>query len=110
MYTNGMKIKMVKPVGGVDFVGEVFTITNILNGGMIEFGLVNDVGFGMGLMSFKECAEYFEPVADKPKKQPWSKWENARYISTSNFSCVPATVLCRNNGRDVQVKVILIIS
>ena len=71
MLLKGDRIKLVKPIPGLDRVGDVFEVLDILEGGTISF----KSDYGAGVMSFSEFRKYFE----KKNILTWSPWESIRF-------------------------------
>ena len=73
----GDKIKLVKPFGKFDNVGEVCEVTSIFKVGEIYF----EYGGGhTGVMSYDDFEKYFELVQVEnkveKKKHEWTEWED----------------------------------
>lgn len=58
MFSKGTKIKLIKPTGILNNVGQVFTIINIINSDFLEFKSDDDSIYCR--MSYNEVKKYFE--------------------------------------------------
>ena len=73
----GDKIRLVKPFGTFDNIGEICEVANILCTGEIYFRHNK----GVGIMSYEKFEEYFElvPTENKvveKKKHEWTEWKD----------------------------------
>ena len=78
----GDKIRLVKPFGVLDNVGEVYDVVAIFKDGEIYFEYGN--GY-TGVMSYDEFERYFELVSVEnkveKKKYEWTKWTDVSLLS-----------------------------
>lgn len=106
MIAKGSRIKLVKPMGMFDKVGEICEVVKVNEDAVITF----KCSLGYGCMSYDELDKYFvveEFNNTKPKKykRKWSNWEYNTYIYydfSGNSHTVP--VKYRNNGKTVQLR------
>lgn len=106
MIAKGSKIRLVKPMGIFDNVGEICDVIHVTENGVITFKFG---GYHIGCMSYDEFEKYFENYNDvKPKKvskRKWSDWEYDTFIyydfSGKNHT-VP--VRFRTNGKIVDLR------
>jgi hypothetical protein len=100
MLIKGDKIKLVKPMGCFDNIGEVCEVVNISEDAVVSFRFG---GVHLGCMSYNEFEKYFEKVVNI--KRDWTKWLERKvgYYNIDN-DFVYATVEYRHNGLRVQVK------
>ena len=63
--TKNSKIKLVKPMGIFDNIGEICEVMDVIDG-VIYFSFGN--GMHMGFMSAEELEKYFEPVVEEKRK------------------------------------------
>lgn len=107
MIAKGSRIKLVKPMGMFDKVGEICEVVKVNEDAVITF----KCSIGYGCMSYDELDRYFEVEGanvSKEKKKPkreWSDWKYNTYIYydfSGNSHTVP--VKYRNNGKTVQLR------
>lgn len=105
MITKGSKIKLVKPMGLFNKIGEICEVVKINEDAVITF----KCSLGMGCMSYNELDKYFEvcdnaKIKNKPKRT-WNNWVNDVWVyfdkDGRNYK-VP--VKYRNNGKQVQLR------
>ena len=105
MIAKGSKIKLVKPMGLFDKIGEICEVVKVNEDAVITF----KCSFGMGCMSYDELDKYFEVcenvnVKKKPKRS-WTNWTHDMWVyfdtDGKNYK-VP--VKYRNNGKQVQLR------
>lgn len=109
--TKGDYIRLVKPMGFFDNIGEVCEVLNITEEGVITFKFG---GLHMGCMSYDEFSKYFELVSKeelKPKKPKyvWTEWKPMylNLLKDDGFKTQTIEVYVRNNGKKVQIKHLL---
>ena len=90
MLLIGDKIKLVNPIGEFNRVGDVFDVTDILDGGEILFSC----SYGLGVMSYDEFERYFE----KKRILTWSRWEAIRFDGDS------VIYTYRTNGKRIELR------
>lgn len=67
MITKGNEIRLIKPMGVFDNIGEVCEVTDVSEDGVISFKFG---GCHLGCMSYNEFEKYFELVErEKPKEE-----------------------------------------
>lgn len=100
MLVKGDKIKLVKPMGCFENIGEVCNVVDISDDAVISFRFG---GLHMGCMSYNEYEKYFEKVINV--KREWTEWKT-KGISYCNIDndMVYITVEYRDNGSKVQVR------
>lgn len=59
MITKGNEIRLIKPIGVFDNIGEVCEVTDVSEDGVISFKFG---GYHLGCMSYNEFEKYFELV------------------------------------------------
>lgn len=74
----GDKIRLVRPFGVLDNVGEVYDVVAIFKAGEIYFKYNNDY---IGVMSYDEFERYFELVQVEKKKHERTEWEDDLFPS-----------------------------
>ena len=62
MLIQGSKIKLVKPMGIFDNIGEICEVTDVSEDGVIHFRFG---GYHLGCMSYNEFEKYFELVEEE---------------------------------------------
>ena len=98
MLIQGSKIKLIKPIGVFENVGEICEVVDITEGGVISFRFG---GHHLGYMSYDEFLKYFEQVEERV----WSNWEDTRIVFYDiNDKETVITLGFRNNGKKVQVR------
>lgn len=105
MIVRGSKIKLVKPMGVFDKIGEICEVVRVDENAVITF----KCSIGYGCMSYDELDRYFEIEDNKELKnkfkRQWTDWEYDSFIYY-NFdgttSVVP--VKYRNNGKIVDLR------
>ena len=105
MIVRGSKIKLVKPMGVFDKIGEICEVVRVDENAVITF----KCSIGYGCMSYDELDRYFEIKDNKELKnkfkRQWTDWEYDSFIYY-NFdgttSVVP--VKYRNNGKIVDLR------
>lgn len=103
MITKGMKIEAIKDIYDVIKTGEICEITEIKSNDSIAFRFG---GCHLGVMTLKECNEYFKPYNTCNKnKKVWSKWKS----KTKNYFTLDGefrsiAIEYRTNGQRVQVR------
>ena len=105
MIVRGSKIKLVKPMGVFDKIGEICEVVRVDESAVITF----KCSIGYGCMSYDELDRYFEIEDNKELKnkfkRQWTDWEYDSFIYY-NFdgttSVVP--VKYRNNGKIVDLR------
>ena len=105
MITSGSRIKLVKPMGMFNKVGEICEVVKVNEDAVIIF----KCSFGMGCMSYDELDRYFvvednKELKNKFKRQ-WTNWEYDSFIyyNFEGNSCV-VPVKYRNNGKIVDLR------
>ena len=99
MIIVGDKIKLIKPMGIFDNVGEVCEVVNITNDGSICFKFGK---YHLGCMSYDEYLKYFEKV----EKRQWTNWT----CSTIEFydpifeNRKQVNVGYRHNGKIIEIR------
>ena len=99
---KGDKIKLIKPMGMFDNIGEICEVINVDENGVISFRFGKN-GMHLGCMSYNEFEKYFELVQET--KREWSPWKTERlfYENLSEYH-ISTTIYYRHNGKKVQVK------
>lgn len=101
---KGDNIKLIKPMGMFDNVGEICEVINVDENGVISFKFGKN-GMHLGCMSCNEFEKYFELVSEN--KREWSAWNTlGLYYENLNRYHVSTIIYYRNNGKKVQVKYI----
>ena len=102
--TKGTKIQLVKPMGILTNVGEVFEVFDLKENGVILFKFNG----GMAGMSIDEFNVYFkiyeeEKIEQKPKRE-WSEWEYDwfYYFDLEGDEYV-VPVKFRTNGKKIEL-------
>lgn len=72
MLIQGSKIKLIKPMGIFDNIGEVCEVTDVSEDGVISFRFG---GSHLGCMSYNEFEKYFESVEEKTSEDDESNDE-----------------------------------
>ena len=93
MLLKNDKIKLVKPMGCFDNIGEICEVVNINEDGSICFKFGE---YHLGCMSYNEYEKYFEKVNSKDIKQTikhqWTEWlkcaDNDEYLYKTNWKRV----------------------
>jgi hypothetical protein len=103
--TKGTKIQLVKPMGILTNVGEVFEVFDLKESGAILF----KINGGFGYMSLDEFNRYFKIYEEEKKvetpKRKWSEWEYDWFYYfdlTGEQYIVP--VKFRTNGKIVDLR------
>ena len=105
MIVRGSKIKLVKPMGVFDKIGEIFEVVRVDENAVITF----KCSIGYGCMSYDELDRYFEVEDNKELKnkfkRQWTNWEYDSFIyyNIEGNSCV-VPVKYRNNGKIVDLR------
>ena len=105
MITKGSRIKLVKPMGLFNKIGEICEVVKINEDAVITF----KCSLGMGCMSYDELDRYFEICdntrVNKKSKRMWTNWIDDIWVyfdkDGRNYK-VP--VKYRNNGKQVQLR------
>lgn len=104
--TKGTKIQLVKPMGILTNVGEVYEVHDLKEDGIILFKFDN---YGLAGMSFDEFNRYFkvyeeEKKVEKPKRE-WSEWEYDwfYYFDLEGKEYI-VPVKFRTNGKIVELR------
>ncbi len=100
MLVKGDKIKLVKPMGCFNNMGEVCDIVNVSEDAVISFKFG---GVHLGCMSYNEFEKYFEKV--EHIKHEWTEWieKQIGYYNIDNDMRI-ATIEFRHNGLRVQTR------
>lgn len=99
---KGDKIKLVKPMGVFDNIGEVCDVINVDENGVISFTFGN--GLHLGCMSYDEFQNYFELV-EAPPKRVWSEWKETEICYYNIYDAKAfVDIEYRHNGKKVQVR------
>lgn len=105
MIVKGSKIKLVKPMGVFDKIGEICEVVRVDENAVITF----KCSIGYGCMSYDELDRYFEVEDNKELKnkfkRQWTNWEYDSFIyyNFEGNSCV-VPVKYRNNGKIVDLR------
>lgn len=103
--TKGDKIKLIKPLGILDNIGEVYTVTRVTDSGFV-FKSETVCGY----LTLDEFSEYFTLVNKKKEEhseRKWTKWNPCGYIELPENDIWFASkwpVVMRSNGHRVCVK------
>lgn len=106
MIAKGSRIKLVRPMGMFDKVGEICEVVKVNEDAVITF----KCSFGMGCMSYDELDRYFEveganiQTKNKPKRV-WTDWKYDSFVYCNfdgSTSVVP--VKYRNNGKVIDLR------
>lgn len=105
MITKGSRIKLIKPMGLFDKVGEICEVVKINEDAVITF----KCSLGMGCMSYDELDKYFEVcdnvIIKKKPKRAWTNWTNDMWVYfDTNGSNYKVPIKYRNNGKQVQLR------
>lgn len=102
MITKGSRIKLVKPMGVFDKIGEVCEVTDVSEDGIISFKFN---GSHLGCMSHNEFEKYFELVEDKKlfEKETNKNAENM----TENQEVYELIEWCKENNKPFYLKLYL---
>lgn len=102
MITKGNKIKLIKPMGVFDNIGEICEVTNVTEDGGISFRFG---GCHLGCMSYSEYEKYFEPYEPSPKKREWTGWTKIVISYCDLFDVGKMrNAEVRNNGKTTQIR------
>lgn len=105
MIVRGSKIKLVKPMGVFDKIGEICEVVRVDENAIITF----KCSIGYGCMSYDELDRYFEVEDNKELKnkfkRQWTDWkyDSFIYYNFEGNSCV-VPVKYRNNGKIVDLR------
>lgn len=105
MIVRGSKIKLVKPMGVFDKIGEICEVVRVDENAVITF----KCSIGYGCMSYDELDRYFEVEDNKELKnkfkRQWTDWkyDSFIYYNFEGNSCV-VPVKYRNNGKIVDLR------
>ena len=105
MIVRGSKIKLVKPMGVFDKIGEICEVVRVDENAVITF----KCSIGYGCMSYDELDKYFEVEDNKELKnkfkRQWTDWkyDSFIYYNFEGNSCV-VPVKYRNNGKIVDLR------
>ena len=105
MIVKGSKIKLVKPMGVFDKIGEICEVVRIDENAAIKF----KCSIGYGCMSYDELDKYFEicdnlNVKNKPKRT-WTNWiDDMLVYFDQDGHQYKVPVKYRNNGKQVQLR------
>lgn len=107
MIAKGSRIKLVKPMGMFNKVGEICEVVNVNEDAVITF----KCSFGMGCMSYDELDRYFEVEGanvSKEKKKPKRKWSDWKYDTfiyyDFNGTNHTIPVKYRTNGKTIDLR------
>ena len=105
MIVKGSKIKLVKPMGVFDKIGEICEVVRVDENAVITF----KCSIGYGCMSYDELDRYFEVEDNKELKnkfkRQWTDWkyDSFIYYNFEGNSCV-VPVKYRYNGKIVDLR------
>lgn len=101
--TKGDLIRLVKPMGVFNNIGEICEVIDVTKNGIISFKFGN--GKHLGCMSYDEFEKHFELVESK---RVWGNWvpKYLNYICIDNHEFdIEALIETRTNGKIVQARI-----
>lgn len=99
---KGDKIKLIKPMGMFDNIGEICDVIDVNENGVISFRFGKNK-MNVGCMSYNEFEKYFELV--QKTKREWTSWKfTGLFYEKLNGIRISHTIYYRHNGKKVQVK------
>lgn len=101
MITKGNEIRLIKPMGVFDNIGEVCEVTDVLEDGVISFKFG---GCHLGCMSYNEFEKYFELVE---KEVPEEEINEDTDSMTENEEVYELIEWCKENDKPFYPKLYL---
>lgn len=101
MITKGNEIRLIKPMGVFDNIGEVCEVTDISEDGVISFKFG---GCHLGCMSYNEFEKYFELVE---KEAPEKEINEDTNSMTENKEVYELIEWCKENDKPFYLKLYL---
>ena len=101
MITKGNEIRLIKPMGVFDNIGEVCEVTDVLEDGVISFKFG---GCHLGCMSYNEFEKYFELVK---KEVPEEESDEDADSMTENKEVYELIEWCKENDKPFYPKLFL---
>ncbi|RKI83838.1 hypothetical protein D7V90_08080 [bacterium 1xD42-87] len=101
MITKGNEIRLIKPMGVFDNIGEVCEVTDVSEDGVISFKFG---GCHLGCMSYNEFEKYFELVK---KEVPEEKSDEDADSMTENKEVYELIEWCKENDKPFYPKLYL---
>ncbi|EOS35354.1 hypothetical protein C804_00956 [Lachnospiraceae bacterium A4] len=101
MITKGNEIRLIKPMGVFDHIGEVCEVTDISEDGVISFKFG---GCHLGCMSYNEFEKYFELVE---KEAPEKEINEDTNSMTENKEVYELIEWCKENDKPFYLKLYL---
>lgn len=101
MITKGNEIRLIKPMGVFDNIGEVCEVTDVSEDGVISFKFG---GCHLGCMSYNEFEKYFELVE---KEVPEEKNNEVTDSMTENKEVYELIEWCKENDKPFYPKLYL---
>ena len=101
MITKGNEIRLIKPMGVFDNIGEVCEVTDVSEDGVISFKFG---GCHLGCMSYNEFEKYFELVK---KEVPEEESDEDADSMTENKEVYELIEWCKENDKPFYPKLFL---
>lgn len=101
MITKGNKIRLIKPMGVFDNIGEVCEVTDVSEDGVISFKFG---GCHLGCMSYNEFEKYFELVE---KEVPEKESDEDADFKAENKEVYELIEWCKENDKPFYPKLYL---
>ena len=101
MITKGNEIRLIKPMGVFDNIGEVCEVTDVSEDGVISFKFG---GCHLGCMSYNEFEKYFELVK---KEVPEEESDEDADSMTENKEVYDLIEWCKDNAKPFYPKLYL---
>lgn len=101
MITKGNEIRLIKPMGVFDNIGEVCEVTDVSEDGVISFKFG---GCHLGCMSYNEFEKYFELVK---KEVPEEESDEDADSMTENKEVYELIEWCKENDKPFYPKLYL---
>lgn len=101
MITKGNEIRLIKPMGVFDNIGEVCEVTDVLEDGVISFKFG---GCHLGCMSYNEFEKYFELVK---KEVPEEESDEDADSMAENKEVYELIEWCKENDKPFYPKLFL---
>ena len=101
MITKGNEIRLIKPIGVFDNIGEVCEVTDVSEDGVISFKFG---GYHLGCMSYNEFEKYFELVK---KEVPEEESDEDADSMAENKEVYELIEWCKENDKPFYPKLYL---
>ena len=101
MITKGNEIRLIKPIGVFDNIGEVCEVTDVSEDGVISFKFG---GYHLGCMSYNEFEKYFELVDKEVTEEEINEDTDSM---TENKEIYELIEWCKENDKPFYLKLYL---